>query len=86
RALRHETVDCDFCEVVAMAIVTIEMLEGRSIEQKRRLVEAITKAMVEIANARASTLHIVIRDVPKTNWGIDGVLASQSADRPVNQG
>ncbi len=67
-----------------MAVVTIDMWEGRSREQKRRLVAAITQAMVEIADAKPATLHIVIRDVPKDNWGLNGTLASDTeAHRPT---
>ena len=70
-----------------MAVVTIEMLEGRSLQQKQQLVAAITKAMVEIAHARPATLHVVIRDVPPTDWGLAGALISEqgtgSEDDPV---
>jgi 4-oxalocrotonate tautomerase len=71
----------------AVAVVTIETLEGRSLQQKQQLVAAITKAMVEIAHARPATVHIVIRDVPPTNWGLAGTLTSEQAtgsdDNPV---
>jgi 4-oxalocrotonate tautomerase len=70
-----------------VAVVTIEMLEGRSPQQKQQLVAAITKAMVEIAHAKPATLHVVIRDVPPTNWGLAGTLISEqgtdSEDDPV---
>ena len=60
-----------------MAVVTIEMLEGRSLQQKQQLVAAITRAMVEIAHTSPATLHVVIRDVPQTNWGLAGTLISE---------
>jgi 4-oxalocrotonate tautomerase len=63
------------------------MLDGRSLLQKQQLVAAITKAMVEIAHARPATLHVVIRDVPPTNWGLAGTLISEqgpgSEDDPL---
>jgi len=59
-----------------MPVVTIEMWEGRSLEQKRRLVQAMTKAMVDIAGVNPENLHIIIHDVPKTNWGRNGILCS----------
>ncbi len=59
-----------------MPVVTIQMWEGRSVEQKRELVKAITKAMVDIAGATPQNTTIVIQDVPKTNWGQNGGLAS----------
>ena len=59
-----------------MPVVTIEMWEGRSVSQKRELVRAMTKAMVDIAGVSPENLHIIIRDVPKTNWARNGVLSS----------
>lgn len=59
-----------------MPVVTIDMWEGRSLEQKRQLVQAMTKAMVDTAGVSPEHLHIIIHDVPKTNWGRNGVLSS----------
>jgi 4-oxalocrotonate tautomerase len=59
-----------------MPVVTIQMYEGRTVDQKRALVEAITRAMVEIAKTRADAVNVIIQDVPRTNWGLDGKLAS----------
>lgn len=59
-----------------MPVVTIEMWEGRSVEQKRELVRAMTKAMVDIAGVNPKNLHIIIHDVPKTNWGRNGILST----------
>ena len=65
-----------------MPVVFVEMWEGRSAEQKRGLVEAITKAMVEQAGADPTHLHVIIHDVPRQNWGRGGVLAVDLPDRP----
>ena len=59
-----------------MPVVTIEMWEGRSIEQTRELVVAMTKARVDIAGVSPESLHGIIRDVPQTNWGRNGILSS----------
>ena len=59
-----------------MPFVIVEMWEGRSVEQKRKLVRAITDAMVEHAGAKPDHLHVVIHDVPKSSWGRAGVLGS----------
>jgi 4-oxalocrotonate tautomerase len=50
------------------------MWSGRSTEQKRRLVRAITDAMVEHANCKPDHLHVIIQDVPKDSWGRSGKL------------
>jgi 4-oxalocrotonate tautomerase len=57
-----------------MPVVTVEMYEGRSTEQKQALVERITDAMVEEADASPEHLHVIIHDVPKESWGRDGDL------------
>jgi 4-oxalocrotonate tautomerase len=61
-----------------MPVVTVQAWEGRTVDQKRRLVEAITKAMVEIYDSTQQNTNILIYDVPKTNWGRDGKLSSDA--------
>jgi 4-oxalocrotonate tautomerase len=58
-----------------MPVVTVEMWEGRTVEQKRKLVDAITAAMVEHCGSNPAHLHVIIHDVPKHSWGRGGKLA-----------
>lgn len=62
-----------------MPVVIVEMYEGRTLDQKRALVHAITNAMVEHAAADPDGLHVIIHDVPKQNWARAGRLG---VDRP----
>lgn len=62
-----------------MPFVIVEFWEGRTVEQKRNLVKAITDAMVEHGGCKPEHLHVVIHDVPKESWGRAGVL---SVDNP----
>lgn len=57
-----------------MPVVTVEMWAGRTVEQKRRLVRAITDAMIEHADCKPDHLHVIIHDVPKDSWARAGVL------------
>jgi 4-oxalocrotonate tautomerase len=57
-----------------MPIITIEMLEGRTIEQKRELVSAITADMVHIAKADPPAVEIIIREMKKENFSRAGKL------------
>ena len=57
-----------------MPVVTVQMWPGRSVEQKRKLVAAITRAMVEHAGCKPDHLHVIIQDVPKDSWGLAGKL------------
>lgn len=59
-----------------MPTVTVQMWEGRSEEQKREMVKAITKAMVETTGTVKEAVQVIIYDVPKVNWGIGGELCS----------
>lgn len=57
-----------------MPVVTVQLWTGRSVNQKRRLVAAITQAMVEHAGCGPDHLHVIVQDVPKDSWGRDGRL------------
>jgi 4-oxalocrotonate tautomerase len=59
-----------------MPLVTIHMLEGRTVEQKRQLVESITAVVAEKINTPPEHVTIIIRDVPKHNWASGGKLFS----------
>jgi 4-oxalocrotonate tautomerase len=58
-------------------VIIVELWEGRSPEQKRELVKAFTKAMVEIAGSKPDHLHVIFHDVPKESWGRNGFLATE---------
>ena len=60
-----------------MPVVTVEMWEGRTIEQKKQLVAGITSAMESIG-VPSEAVHIIIKDIPKHNWATGGKLASES--------
>jgi 4-oxalocrotonate tautomerase len=59
-----------------MPVVIVEMWEGRTSEQKETLIKGITRAFEQIGT-KAEVLHIVIHDVPKSNWGTRGQQASK---------
>jgi 4-oxalocrotonate tautomerase len=59
-----------------MPFVIVEFWEGRTVEQKRNLVRAITDAMIEHGGCKPEHLHVVIHETPKESWGRAGVLSS----------
>ena len=59
-----------------MPIVIVEMWEGRTVDQKRTIVEGITTTFEQIG-VPPEALQIVINDIPKHNWAIAGKLASE---------
>lgn len=60
-----------------MPHVTIQIIEGASREQKARLVEAVTDALVRILDKKPEHTHIVIHEIRPQNWGFCGQLTDQ---------
>lgn len=58
-----------------MPFAQIYMLEGRTEEQKRAVIEKVSTALVEATGAPLANVRVWIQDVPKENWGIAGVSA-----------
>ncbi|MGE7835865.1 2-hydroxymuconate tautomerase [Viridibacillus arvi] len=59
-----------------MPIVTIKMLEGRTDDQKRDLVEKVTAAISESVNAPKENISIIIEEMQKSHYAIGGVRKS----------
>jgi 4-oxalocrotonate tautomerase len=59
-----------------MPYVRIEMLTGRSEEQKARIAKAVTDALVEHGNATPASVFVVFQDVPAADWAVGGTLIS----------
>jgi len=59
-----------------MPIVTIHMVEGRSADQKRRLIAAVTDALVDIIGANRNNVQVLMIDMPRDSWGRAGQLQS----------
>lgn len=57
-----------------MPLVTVVALKGRTIDQKRKLVKSITDALVEVYDAKAENVTVVIHDVEKEDLAKAGVL------------
>jgi len=51
------------------------MIEGRTEEQKRAVIEKVTGAIVEATGAPREAVRVWIQEVPTTNWGIAGQTA-----------
>lgn len=59
-----------------MPVVIVEMWEGRTPEQKEKLIRGITKAFEDIGT-KTEAVQIVLHDIPKINWGLGGEQASK---------
>lgn len=63
-----------------MPVVTVQLWPGRTKEQKRKLVKAITQAMVDHADAKPTHLHVILQEVPKEDWALAGVMGDERKD------
>ncbi len=55
-----------------MPIVEITMFEGRTSEQKRKLMKAVTKAFEESIGSPPELVRIMIHELPRENFGVAG--------------
>ena len=60
-----------------MPYVRIELVAGRSEDQKAAIAAAVTQAMVEHGGANPQSVWVVFDDVQKQNWATGGTLMSR---------
>jgi 4-oxalocrotonate tautomerase len=58
----------------------VEMLEGRTVEQKKKLVAEITRVSVEVLGGVADSVDVIITDIKRENWATGGKLWSEPRD------
>lgn len=66
-----------------MAHVQITLLEGRTVEQKRRAVKRITDALREELNVKPEKLTVVFVEVPRHSYARNGMLISDRTAEPA---
>lgn len=57
-----------------MPIIQVSMFEGRTIDQKRKLVAEMTDAVVKSIGVKPEDVRIVIQDMAKHDYSIAGKL------------
>ena len=67
---RHNPGRHDKCEITRKQ-------RGRTIEQKKKLVEEITRITVEVLGGTPDAVDILITDVKRENWATGGKLWSE---------
>jgi 4-oxalocrotonate tautomerase len=55
-----------------MPIALIKILEGRSPEKKRRLIESVPQAMAESLDMPIDGVRVLVEEVPPDCWGRGG--------------
>lgn len=60
-----------------MPIIRVEMFKGRSAQQKRELVEVLSRETARITRCSLESVHVLITDLNKENCGVGGLLCSE---------
>lgn len=60
-----------------MPIIQANILEGRSDQQKEKLIEEITGACMRALDAPQASVRVIINEMPKQNFGIGGESAKK---------
>ncbi|WP_275692086.1 4-oxalocrotonate tautomerase [Burkholderia sp. Ax-1724] len=76
--LLHFTLDHLSQRSHAMPTFHIELFEGRTLEQKRQFVEAITQATCESLGVEPNSVDIILTEVKRENWATGGRLWSET--------
>ncbi|EON93172.1 4-oxalocrotonate tautomerase [Marinobacter lipolyticus SM19] len=60
-----------------MPIAQINIMEGRSDEQKEALIVEVTAAISRALDAPEQNIRVLIQELPRQNWGIAGQSAKK---------
>ncbi len=66
-----------------MPIVRIELLEGRSPEQKKTLIRQVSEAVTTSLGVRPEQVRVLLYELPADHWAVGGTtLAEHQMDPP----
>ena len=60
-----------------MPVAQINILEGRTDEQKEALIHEVTDAIVRSLDAPVESVRVIINEMPKQHFGIAGQSAKK---------
>ncbi len=60
-----------------MPLIQVTLREGRSAEQLRALISALTRAAVESIDAPKESVRVIIQEVPATHWAAGDVTLEE---------
>lgn len=60
-----------------MPTLRVELLEGRTPEQKKALVKALTQAVVDTLGSKPESVDILFFDIKRHDWATGGIPWSE---------
>jgi 4-oxalocrotonate tautomerase len=65
-----------------MPTIRVELFEGRTVEQKRALAQALTEATVRTLGGSPDGVDVVFFDIARHDWATGGTLWADKAAKP----
>lgn len=60
-----------------MPLIQVTLVEGRSPEQLRALISALTSAVTDSTGAPKEAIRVVLNEVPDTHWAAGDVTIAE---------
>ena len=60
-----------------MPTLRVDLMEGRTVEQKKALAEALTRAVVDTLGTKPEAVDILMYDIKRHDWATGGQLWSE---------
>ncbi|MGE8003683.1 4-oxalocrotonate tautomerase [Lysinibacillus sp. NPDC093216] len=55
-----------------MPFIQVTLVEGRTPEQKERLIEEVSKTVSSVLDSPLETVRVCLNEIPSAHWGIAG--------------
>jgi 4-oxalocrotonate tautomerase len=62
-----------------MPTIRVELMEGRTPEQKKNLVKALTQAVVDTLGSQPAQVDVLLFDIKRSDWATGGELWSEKS-------
>lgn len=59
-------------QMPTMPVISVDMVEGKTRAQKRKLIEGFTKTACDVIGCEPDRVTVILRDIPKSSWGKNG--------------
>jgi len=60
-----------------MPTIRVELMEGRTPDQKKNLVKALTQAVLDTLGGKAESVDVLLFDIKRGDWATGGELWSE---------
>lgn len=62
-----------------MPVIRVDMLAGRTQQQKNEIADIFTRELARVARCGVGDVQIIFNDVERRNWSVAGVIREDGA-------